>query len=201
VRNKLLSEANNKRRKFPLRYGAALGLEAMGMGNLVRPILDIQNARDTNSNLIVVRRAMLRLAAEKNLTVKAQSTVDALLRDVKVRDQDKQDLWDRPLRAKFVSQDVFIVVPDATLTLRMICRRPRTWTRICTECSRTSSSVCHRRACPVGPVRSLKTAEKRRAPSGMRPRHARWARSMRRSPRVLGPLTFSRRRPSSTQLH
>jgi HEAT repeat protein len=44
VRDKLLSEAN-KRRKFAFRYGAALGIEAMGMADLVKPILDIQNAR------------------------------------------------------------------------------------------------------------------------------------------------------------
>jgi hypothetical protein len=112
VRDKLLAEANNKRRKFAFRYGAALGLETMGLADLVKPILDIQRARDTNSNLIVVKHAMERLAAENSVAVNAQSTVDALLRDVDVSEQEKRDLWGRPLHAKLVSRGVFHVVSD-----------------------------------------------------------------------------------------
>jgi HEAT repeat protein len=112
VRDKLVGVANNKGSNFALRYGAALGVSAMGMGNLVKPILDIEKTRDSQSNLILVRRAMARLAGKKGVTVNSQSVVDALLRDVEVRQRDKQDLWKRPLRAKFVSQNLFHVVSD-----------------------------------------------------------------------------------------
>jgi HEAT repeat protein len=113
VRDRLVAEANNKTNPFRLRYSAALGLRAMGLAGLVQPILDISNARNTNSNLIVLKGAMERLALTRGVTVKSQAEVDALLRDVQVDDpRDKQDFWKRPLRAKFVSQGVFHVVSD-----------------------------------------------------------------------------------------
>jgi hypothetical protein len=109
VRDRLLAEVNNKRRKLDLRYGAALGLKAMGMAELARPVLDIKKALNTHSNLGVVKNAMGRLAAEKGVKITSQTAVDVLLRDV---EGEKQDLWNRPLRAGFVSENLFHVVSD-----------------------------------------------------------------------------------------
>lgn len=109
VRDRLLAEVNNKRRKLDLRYGAALGLKAMGMAELARPVLDIKKALNTHSNLGVVKNAMGRLAVEKGVKITSQTAVDVLLRDV---EGEKQDLWNRPLRAGFVSENLFHVVSD-----------------------------------------------------------------------------------------
>jgi hypothetical protein len=111
VRDRLIREANKKTNPFDVRYSAARGLKEMGLANLVKPILDIENARDTNDSLIVVKGAMEALAAKRGMTVKGQGDVDALLRDVQVG-RHKEDLWGRPLRARFVSQGVFHVVSD-----------------------------------------------------------------------------------------
>lgn len=112
VRDRLLAEANNKRNNFDFRYSAALGLEKMGQAQLIKPILDISNARNTNDNLIVLKGAIERLAATRGVTIKSQVDVDALLRDADVRPRTRQDLWKRPLRAKFVSTGVFHVISD-----------------------------------------------------------------------------------------
>jgi hypothetical protein len=112
VRDRLLAEANNKDRNWDFRYSAALGLRAMGHEALVKPILDIAKARNTNTRLIVVKGEMEELATKRGLTVKGQLDVDMLLRDADIGTRYRQDLWDRPLRAQFVSQGVFHVVSD-----------------------------------------------------------------------------------------
>jgi hypothetical protein len=113
VRDRLLAEANNKRNRFNTRHSAALALESMGLAHLVKPILNYSDAVNTNSTLIVVKGTMEDLAVERSLTVKGQADVDVLLRDIKFSDpRRKQDEWERPLRAKFVSQGVFHVVSD-----------------------------------------------------------------------------------------
>jgi hypothetical protein len=111
VRDRLVSEANKKTNPFDVRYGAARGLKEMGLANLVKPIFDIACARNTNDSLIVVKGAMVALAAKRGITVKGQGDVDTLLRDIQVG-RHKEDTWGRPLRAKFVSQGVFHVVSD-----------------------------------------------------------------------------------------
>jgi hypothetical protein len=112
VRDRLVAEANNMKSTFEFRYGAALGLKAMGFAGLVRPILDISNARNTSRRLHVMREKIRSLAAQRRLTVTSQNVLDSLLRDVDVSQRDRQDFWNRPLRAKFVSQNVFHVVSD-----------------------------------------------------------------------------------------
>lgn len=111
VRDRLLAEANNKRNRFNTRHSAALGLKKMGLVQLAKPILDIADARNTNDTLIVVKRRMGRLAAERNMTVKGQGDVDTLLRDIKLF-EPKQDEWRQVLRARFQSQGVFHVISD-----------------------------------------------------------------------------------------
>lgn len=113
VRDRLLAEANNKRNRLNTRHSAALGLESMGLAQLVKPILNYSDAVNSNSTLIVVKGAMEDLAVERNLTVKGQAEVDVLLRDIKFSDpRRKQDEWGRALRAKFISPGVFHVVSD-----------------------------------------------------------------------------------------
>lgn len=111
VRDRLVSEANKKTNALGVRYAAARGLKAMGLANLVKPILDIMYARNTSDSLSVVKGAMQALAAKRGVTVKGQGDVDALLRDIQVG-RHKEDTWGRPLRARFVSQGVFHVVSD-----------------------------------------------------------------------------------------
>ena len=48
VRDRLLTEANNKRNTFAYRYRAALGLQTMGLADLVKPLLDYSKAENTN---------------------------------------------------------------------------------------------------------------------------------------------------------
>jgi HEAT repeat protein len=113
VRDKLLAEANKKTNRFGLRYSAALGLQAMGLADLVKPLLDYSKAENTNSDMIVLKGAMERLAASRGVTIKGQADVDTLLRDADVTEKRyKTDLWKRPIRARFVSQGLFHVVSD-----------------------------------------------------------------------------------------
>lgn len=113
VRDRLLAEANNKGQNFDFRYAAARGLQAMGLADLVKPILDYSKAENTNSAMIVLKGAMERLAVTRGVTVKSQADVDTLLRDADVPvKRYKTDLWKRPIRARFVSQGVFHVISD-----------------------------------------------------------------------------------------
>ena len=112
VRDRLMAEANNKSKTLDFRYQAALGLRAMGQEGLVKPIMDYVKAEVTNNRLITVKGLMEDLAATRGLTVKSQVDVDVLLHDIAVRGRDRVDEWDRPLRAKYVSPDVFHIVSD-----------------------------------------------------------------------------------------
>ena len=93
VRDRLLAEANKKSNDFALRYSSALGLQAMGLSDLVKPIIDFEKAQDTNSTLIVVKGAMEALAAKRGVTVKEQTEVEALLGDVDIPARRKRGEW------------------------------------------------------------------------------------------------------------
>ena len=112
VRDRLLTEANDKANKWVIRHDAAIGLETMGHADLVRPVLDIGKCYITNHSLIVVKGEMEYLAGERGVTVKGQAEVDALLRDIDVGERYRSDEWGRPLRAEFVSVGVFEVISD-----------------------------------------------------------------------------------------
>lgn len=112
VRDKLVGEANDKLSPFAIRYRAALGLKAMGLADLVKPIIDISKANNTNSSLIILKSAMTKLAAQEKRQIRAQADVDALLRDVVVDSRRRKDEWGRPLRAKFASEASFHVISD-----------------------------------------------------------------------------------------
>jgi hypothetical protein len=111
VRDRLLAEANDKHNLLANRVAAAEGLESMGMATLVKPILDYVIADTTGTTLDSLKRRMRRLAAARGLSVSGQADVDSLLRDVEYS-APKQDGWERPLRAVYVSRGVFHLVSD-----------------------------------------------------------------------------------------
>jgi hypothetical protein len=111
VRDRLLSEANNKGKNFDTRLEAARGLETMGQAALVQHVLDLGVADETSQSLPVVAGAMQRYALTKGVVINGQGAVEGVLQGADLG-RDRLDGWDRPFRARFVSVGVFDVVSD-----------------------------------------------------------------------------------------
>jgi HEAT repeat protein len=112
VRDRLLAEANNKAYDFDdIRIEAAHALWKMGQGSLVQHILDREDAKGTRENILTLRGIITRLAALKGLKLDGQTALEGALSQVKAGN-DRNDMWDRPLRVQYVSPGVFNVVSD-----------------------------------------------------------------------------------------
>jgi uncharacterized protein len=112
IRDRLLAAASDKTKKWDARYDAALGLERMGQGHLVKSVLDFQKAEDTNSRFIVVKSKMERLARTRGSAVERQTDAELLLREIDLGARYKTDAWGRPLRARVLAQGELQVLSD-----------------------------------------------------------------------------------------
>jgi len=113
VRDRLVSEANKKTNEWDVRLAAARALEAMGLADPARRVLDRLDARLTYRRMLNLEGGIARLASSRNLTIEGQSQLDSLLSELRASDpKDKDDYWGRPLRATFVSKGVFNVISD-----------------------------------------------------------------------------------------
>jgi hypothetical protein len=82
---------------------AANGLEKMGHAALVRRILDREMGDQTHQSLGVVESELRDLAAKGSTPIRNQSDVDALLQSSDLG-RHRQDMWDNPIRVRFIRQ-------------------------------------------------------------------------------------------------
>lgn len=117
VRDRLSSEANNKRNDWETRLEAAKGLKRMGQSQLAQLVLDRADSDETYEWAVRYLAATRKAALSLGTSIKSQAALDALLPLVPVPAVNKVDAWGQPLHAVFLREGVFNVVsggPDQT---------------------------------------------------------------------------------------
>ncbi len=110
VRDGLLALARDSGRPQEARLAAALGLEEMGQGALVKDVLDRERADQTHQTLVAVRASIVRAARMRGQPVRNGADAVDLFHAARI--SRKIDEWGRDLRIGVTAKSDVVVTSD-----------------------------------------------------------------------------------------